>query len=221
MTLRTTLLSALLLAGLAASAQNNLFNTTTTGPAPKAAPGTKTGGPAQPIEVASSGRGTFDLKEEFAIYRENVRVNDPQFFLRCDTLRLSLDLKTNKSTNQPPASSPPSSVPPLTAAPFGSSVGRIRQVDADGHVVFSNKVDSSQAFASHMTYSATNDAFELTGNPRVLKINDKGTNAVVADRIWFYRAKGLFETAGESTTTFHPTRTNSPPANPDSATKKP
>ncbi len=221
MTLRTALLPALLLAGLAASAQNNLFNTSTTGPAPKAGANPKAGGPAKPIEVLADGPCTFSLKDEFALYRVNVRVNDPQFFLRCDTLRLNLDLKANRGTNQPATSPPPSGTAPLTAAPFGASVGRIRQVDADGHVIFSNKVDSSQAFASHITYYATNDAFELTGKPKLLKINEKGTNTVIAERIWYYRAKGLFETEGEGGTTFNPTRTNLSGTSPDSAPKKP
>lgn len=203
MTFRTALLSVLLPAGLAASAQNNLFNVSTT------APVTKPGGVSQPIEVLADGPGTFSLKEEFALYKINVRVNDPQFFLRCDSLRLHLDLKAGKGTNQPAAGVTTPATLPLTG-PMG---GRVREAEAVGNVIFSNKVDFSQAYANRVIYQATNDAFELTGNARVIK----GTLTNSATKIIFHRAKGLFEAIGDVRTEGSYT----PPASTNSATKKP
>ena len=78
------------------------------------------------------------------------------------------------------------------------------------NVVFSNKVDSTQAFADRVVYQATNDAFELTGNVRVLR----GEFTSRAPKFLYYRAKGRFESEGESVTTFTPANTNAP-------TKKP
>ena len=199
MTLRPTIITALLLAGSAAHAQNNLFSTSTTSPAPKP------GGAPQPIEVLADGPGTFSLKEEFALYKVNVRVNDPQFFLRCESLRLNLDLKAGKGTNQPVATAQTPGSSPLTA-PMG---GRVRAAEAFGGVIFSNKVDFSQAYADRVIYQATNDAFELTGNARVIK----GTITNWADKILFQRAKGQFDFSGNVRTegTYTPANTNSAP----------
>ena len=202
MTLRITFLLALLLGGLTASAQNNLFSTSTS------CPTVKTNGAPQPIEVLAEGGGTFSLKEEFAFYRGNVRVNDPQFFLRCETLRLNLDMKAAKGTNQPDASAQGTNTPPLTA-PMG---GRVREAEALGNVAFSNKVDGSQAFADRVVYRATNDAFELTGNARM--VSRTITNS--APTIYYYRAQGRFEAVGFVRTegTYTPTKTNTPPTKP-------
>ncbi len=186
------LLPAALLA-LAASAQNNLFSTSTTSPAAKAA------GPSQPIEVRA-GSGSFSLREEYALYRGEVRVNDAQFFLSCESLRLNLDMKPAKAAQPPPA------VPPLTT----KMGGRVRSAEADGNVTFSNKVDGSQAFASRAVYHATNDAFVLTGKARVIKSGLTTT----ADQIIYFRAKGDFEAIGNIRTEFTPTATNSTPAKP-------
>lgn len=202
MTVRTFLPLALM-AGLAAvSAQNTLFNTSTTAPiAPKAVAG------PQPIEVLASGPASISLTDGVATYKTNVRVNDPQFFLRCESLRLLLDLKSVKSTNQPPATpSPPSTNTP----PLNAMGGRIREAEALGNVVFSNKVDSTQAFADRVVYQATNDAFELTGDVRVLR----GEFTSRAPKFLYYRAKGVFESYGESTTTFTPAKTNAPAKKP-------
>ena len=195
-------LSLLVSAGmvaLAASAQNNLFNPSTSSPvaqAPKR---------VQPIEVLASA-GSFSLKEEFALYRGDVRVNDAQFFLSCDRLRLNLDMKQSKA--EPPRAANPvaPAVPPLTA-PMG---GRVRSAEAFGNVVFSNKVDSSQAFASNAVYQATNDAFVLTGKARVIKSGLITT----ADQIIYFRARGDFEAVGNIRTEFTPSATNSPSKNP-------
>lgn len=202
MTPRATLFSALLLTGLVASAQNNLFSTSTTAPAQKPA------GTPQPIQVHSDGPGTFSLKDEFALYKVNVRVNDPQFFLRCESLRLDLDLKATKGTNQPIAGAQSPTNSPLTA-PMG---GRVRAVEALGNVTFSNKVDFSQAYAERIIYQATNDAFELTGSARVIK----GTITNWADKILFQRAKGQFDFSGNVRTegTYTPATTNSAPKKP-------
>ena len=70
-----------LLAGLAAAgAQNNLFNTSTTAPVVAKA--------AQGIEIQASGGGTFSLTNGTATYQKNVRVNDAQFFLGCESLQI-------------------------------------------------------------------------------------------------------------------------------------
>ena len=195
MRLPLLLLPAALLA-LAASAQNNLFNTSTTSPAAKAA------GTNQPIEVLA-GSGSFSLKEEYALYRGDVRVNDVQFFLSCERLRLNLDMKQTKAAQPPPANAAVPAVAPLTA-PMG---GRVRSAEADGGVVFSNKVDASQAFAARAVYYATNDAFVLTGQAKVIKSGLTTT----ADQIIYYRAKGDFEAVGNIRTEFTPTTTNSAP----------
>lgn len=199
MTLRTALLPMLLLAAFAASAQNNLFNTSTTSPTAKA------GKASQPIEVLA-GSGAFSLKEEYALYRGEVRVNDAQFFLSCENLRLNLDLKTAKAPAASSTNAAGQVVPPLTA-PMG---GRVRSAEADGNVIFSNKVDSAQAYAARAVYQATNDAFVLTGKARVIKSGITTT----ADRIIYLRAKGDFEAEGNVRTEFVPTTTNSAPKNP-------
>lgn len=197
--MRTALLPMLLLAALAARAQNNLFSTSTTSPAARAARA------PQPIEVLA-GAGAFSLKDEYALYRGEVRVNDAQFFLSCDNLRLNLDLKPAKAAQQPPANVAAPAVPPLTA-PMG---GRVRSAEADGNVVFSNKVDSSQAYATRAVYHATNDAFVLTGKARVIKSGSITT----ADQIIYYRTKGEFEAVGNFRTEFVPPSTNSAPKHP-------
>lgn len=189
----------LLLAALAASAQNNLFNTSTTSPAAKA------GKAPQAIEV-QAGSGAFSLKDEYALYRGGVRVNDAQFFLSCENLRLNLDMKPAKAAQPPPANAAAPAVPPLIA-PVG---GRVRSAEADGNVVFSNKVDSAQAYAARAVYQATNDAFVLTGKARVIKSGITTT----ADQIIYHRAKGDFEAVGNVRTEFVPTSTNSAPKNP-------
>ncbi|MEN9572531.1 MAG: LptA/(LptD N-terminal domain) transport protein [Verrucomicrobiota bacterium] len=196
MNVRSYLLLALL-AGLAvASAQNNLFSPSTTAPVPaKAGPG------AQGIEVEATGGGTFSLTTGTATYKTNVRVNDPQFFLRCESLRLLLDLKSLGGTNAAPATPAPTNAPPLTA--MG---GRIREAEALENVVFSNKVDATQAFADRLVYQVTNDAFELTGNVRVIR----GEFTSRAPKFLYYRAKGEFVSIGESTMTFTPANTNAP-----------
>jgi lipopolysaccharide export system protein LptA len=195
MTFRIALLPGLLLTVLAGSAQNNLFSTSTTSPTAKA------GVAPQPIEV-QAGSGSFSLKDEYALYRGAVRVNDAQFFLSCENLRLNLDMKPAKAT-QPSATN---AVPPLTA-PMG---GRVRSAEADGGVVFSNKLDASQAFASHAIYQATNDAFVLTGKARIIRSGITTT----ADRIIYHRAKGDFEAEGNVRTEFVPASTNSAPKKP-------
>lgn len=209
MILRTTFLLALLLGGLAASAQNNLFSTSTTSPT------VKTNGAPQPIEVLADGGGTFSLKDEFAFYRGNVRVNDSQFFLRCETLRLNLDMKAAKGTNQSTSSAPASATPPLTA-PMG---GRVRDAEALGNVAFSNKVDASQAFADRVVYRATNDAFELTGNARMVSRDFTNTAPV----IYYYRAEGRFEAVGITATSgaYTPAKTNKSSTLPTTAPKQP
>ncbi|PAW81059.1 MAG: hypothetical protein B9S33_17350 [Pedosphaera sp. Tous-C6FEB] len=196
MNVRSVLSIALLVGLAAASAQNNLFNTSTTSPAaPKAGAG------PQPIEVLSSGPGSIDIPRGLATYKQNVRVNDPQFFLRCESLRLSLDLKGSKATNQPTATPALTNAPPLTA--MG---GRIQEAEALENVVFSNKVDSTQAFADRVVYRSTNDAFELTGNVRVIR----GEFTSRAPKFLYFRSKGVFESQGESSTTFTPANTNAP-----------
>ena len=92
------------------------------------------------------------MKTDKLTYQKNVRVNDPQFFLRCENLELQLDLSGNKRTNQPAA--------PL-ATPFGGGIRGIREVDATGGVLFSNKVDGSHALADRIQYFATNDVFDI------------------------------------------------------------
>lgn len=186
-----------LLAGLAiASAQNNLFSPSTTAPVPA-----KAGVGAQGIVVQADGGGTFSLTNGTATYRTNVQVNDPQFFLRCESLRLLLDLKSSGATNAPAAPPAPTNTPPLTA--MG---GRIREVEALGDVVFSNKLDGVQAFADRVVYQASNDVFELTGNARVLQ----GDFTSRAPKFLYSRAKGVFEAFGQTSTTFTPSKTNAP-----------
>lgn len=178
-------LCGLLLATMLGTTAQTLFNTSTTGPAPIK------GTAPQPIEIQSSGQASFSMKTDKLTYQTNVRVNDPQFFLRCENLMLQLDLAGTRKTNQPP---------PLTA-PFSGAIRGIREVDATGGVIFSNKVDGSHALADRIQYFATNDAFELTGNARVVKTF--GTNNVVtnsAPRIVFHRARGEFVSFGEVTT---------------------
>jgi lipopolysaccharide export system protein LptA len=85
--------------------------------------------------------------------------------------------------------------------------GRVRSAEADGGVVFSNKVDASQAFAARAVYYATNDAFVLTGQARFIKSGLTTT----ADQIIYFRAKGDFEAVGNIRTEFTPTATNSAP----------
>ncbi len=200
MTLRTLLLPALLLAGAAAPAQTSLFSPSTSAPVPK---GTRA---TQAIEVQAQA-GTFSLKDEYALYRGGVRVDDPQFFLSCETFRLNLDLKA-AGTNQPSTNAVGQVIPPLTA-PMG---GRVRSAEAHGNVVFSNKVDAAQAFANQIHYASSNDAFELTGNARFIR----GPITTKADKILYYRSKGEFEAMGNVRTegTYSPTSTTN-------ATKKP
>ncbi len=203
MTPRTLLLPVLLLTGFVAGAQNNLFSPSTSGPVAKG------GRPMQAIEVQAQS-GTFSLKDELALYRGGVRVNDPQFFLTCETFRLNLDLKAGQGTNQPPTNTVVQAVPPLVGpGPMG---GRVRSAEAHGNVVFSNKVDASQAFATHINYVGSNDVFELTGNARFIR----GTITTMADKILYYRSKGEFEASGNVRTegTYTPGGTNN-------ATKKP
>lgn len=200
MNVRSFLPLALLVGIAAAGAQTNLFNPSTTAPAaPKASPG------PQPIEIQASGGGTFSLTNGTATYQKNVRVNDPQFFLRCESLRLLLDLKGLAGTNAPPATPLPTNAPPLMAPG-----GRIREAEALENVVFSNKVDATQAFADRLVYQVTNDAFELTGNVRVIR----GDFTSHAPKFLYYRAKGEFVSIGESTMTFTPTKTNAPAKKP-------
>lgn len=209
MTLRNFVLTSLMLAGFSANAQNSLFSTSTSSPT------VKTNGAPQPIEVLADGGGTFSLKDEFAFYRGNVRVNDPQFFLRCETLRLNLDMKAAKGTNQPVSSASAPANPPLTA-PMG---GRVREAEALGNVAFSNKVDGSQAFADRVVYRATNDAFELTGNARMVSRNFTNSAPV----IYYYRAEGRFEAVGITATSgaYTPAKTNKSSTLPATAPKQP
>lgn len=202
MTMRTLLLPVLLLAAAAAPAQTtSLFSPSTSGPVTKGARAT------QAIEVQAQA-GTFSLKDEYALYRGGVRVNDPQFFLSCETFRLNLDLKGAATTNQPPTNAVGQVIPPLTA-PMG---GRVRSAEAHGNVVFSNKVDAAQAFANQIHYASSNDAFELTGNARFIR----GPITTKADKILYFRSKGEFEATGNVRTegTYSPTSTTN-------ATKKP
>jgi len=193
------LLLPVTLLALAAGAQNNLFSTSTTSPA------TKAGKAPQPIEVLA-GSGSFSLKDEYALYRGEVRVNDAQFFLSCQNLRLNLDMKPTKSVTVASTNAARQVTSPLTA-PMG---GRVRSAEADGNVVFSNKVDASQAFANRAVYYATNDAFVLTGKARVIKSGITTT----ADQIIYHRAKGDFEAVGNVRTEFVPASTNAAPKNP-------
>ena len=196
MNVRSFILLALL-AGLAgAGAQNNLFSPSTTAPV-----ASKAGAGALGIEIQADGGGTFSLTNGTATYRTNVRVNDPQFFLRCESLRLLLDLKSVGGTNAPAAPPATTNAPPLTA--IGS---RVREVEAVGDVAFSNKVDGVQAFADRVVYQASNDVFELTGNARVLQ----GDFTSRAPKFLYNRAKGVFEAFGQTSTTFTPSKTNAP-----------
>jgi len=204
MNLRTLPLGATLAALLATVSAQNLFNTSTTGPAPKR------GSVPQPIEIQSSGQASFSMRTDTVTYQKNVRVNDPQFFLHCEHLVLQLDLTGSKGTNRPAgkASTPPPATTPGTNAaagplttPFGGGIRGIREVDATGGVFFSNKVDGSHALADRIQYFATNDTFELTGNAKVVKnfgVNNVITNS--AQRILFLRAKGEFISLGDVTT---------------------
>ena len=200
MNVRSFLPLALLVGIAAAGAQTNLFNPSTTAPAaPKAGPG------PQPIEIQASGGGTFSLTNGTATYQKNVRVNHPEFSLNCESLRLLLDLKGLAGTNAPPATPTPTNASPLMAPG-----GRIREAEALVNVVFSNKVDFTQAFADRLVYQVTNDAFELTGNVRVIR----GEFTSHAPKFLFFLAKREFVSFGESTTTFTPTKTNAPAKKP-------
>lgn len=199
MTLRIVPLAGLLLAALAAGAQNNLFSTSTTSPAAKA------GKAPQPIEVLA-GSGAFSLKDEYALYRGEVRVNDAQFFLSCENLRLNLDMKPAKSVTVASTNAAGQVMTPLTA-PMG---GRVRSAEADGGVVFSNKVDASQAFANRAVYQASNDAFVLTGKAKVIR----GTITTWADQITYFRAKGDFDAVGNLRMEYGPPSTNAAPKKP-------
>jgi hypothetical protein len=216
---------ALLAAGSLALAQNNnLFNVTTTGPtapAPKATSGGRTNGVPQPIEVLAEGRGIFSLKEEYAEYHDNVRVNDPEFFLRCESLRLNLDLKAAKGTNAvPPAATNLTNLAnPGTNAPGVSPLispmgGRVRSALALGNVYFSNKLDLRLAFADRMDYQASNDVFTLTGNARIIQ----GTITNNAPVIYYYRTEGRLEAVGNvQTVGTYAGKTNSPAAKTNAA----
>lgn len=71
-------------------------------------------------------------------------------------------------------------------------------------------MDATQAFADRLVYQVTNDAFELTGNVRVIR----GDFTSHAPKFLYYRAKGEFVSIGESTMTFTPTKTNAPAKKP-------
>ena len=217
---------------LALAQSNNLFNVTTTGPtapAPKPISGTRTNGVPQPIEVLAEGRGIFSLKEEYAEYHDNVRVNDPQFFLRCESLRLNLDLKAAKGTNAvPPVTlrtnlpavtnatslANPGTNPPAVSPLISPMGGRVRSALALSGVYFSNKVDLTLAFADRMDYQASNDVFTLTGNARMIR----GTITNNAPVIYYYRTEGRLEAVGNvQTVGTYAGKTNSPAAKTNAA----
>lgn len=197
-----------------ARAQNNLFSTSTTAPATNRT----TAGP-RPIDVAASGGHTLTLTNSLALvtYRNNVRVNDPEFFLHSQSLHLVLDLKGQRpaqaaATNAPPANSATNSAPPL-----GHMGNFIHQATADGGVLLSNKLDGSFAVAKRAIYFATNDIFELQGDAFVVKrFNAETAITNTAPRILFLRAERQFVFEGMSTT-----GGNLTPANTNSAPKKP
>ena len=218
---------------LALAQNNNLFNVTTTGPttpAPKTTSSGRTNGVPQPIEVLAEGRGIFSLKEEYAEYHDNVRVNDTQFFLRCESLRLNLDLKAAKGTNAVPSvtirTNPPAATSGTNLATAGTNTpavsplispmgGRVRSALALGSVYFSNKLDLTLAFSDRMDYQASNDVFTLTGNARMIK----GTITNNAPIIYYYRTEGRLEAFGNVQTvgTYSGSKTNSPTAKTNAA----
>ncbi|MEQ2006422.1 MAG: hypothetical protein ABMA26_06465 [Limisphaerales bacterium] len=207
MTARSCLLLFLFVGLATAAAQTVPFSTSTTAPT---APTAK-GGP-RPIDVLSSGGSTLNITNGLVTYSKNVRVNDPQFFLRCESLHLLLDLKRAKGAKPPDAAAATNS-PPLIG-PTGSF---LIEVDATGGILFSNKADGSYAVADRGRYFATNDAFELTGNAQLVK-KLGGDNIVTnsAPRIMFFRAQGLLMSYGESSTggKVTPPNTNSPAKKP-------
>ena len=205
---RSSLLLFLFVGLTVAAAQTIPFSTSTTAPA-----AAKTKGGPRPIDVLSSDGATFNITNGLVTYSKNVRVNDPQFFLHCESLHLLLDLKKATGAKlQPDAASTTNSSPLI--GPTGSF---LIEVDATGGILFSNKADGSYALADRGRYFATNDAFELTGNAQLVK-KLGGDNIVTnsAPRIMFFRAQGQLISYGESATggKITPPNTNSPAKKP-------
>jgi lipopolysaccharide transport protein LptA len=81
----------------------------------------------------------YDSQIGVAIYRGNVRVNDPQMELTCEVLTVRL-----------PAAG-----------------GTVESIVAEQSVVILNKQDKSRATGAKAVYTSASEVVELTGDPRI------------------------------------------------------
>ena len=155
----------------------------------------------------------FDRDKGVALYKGNVRVQDPEMDLFCEEMLVRFGSPTNRvsATNSPP---PKSSVTNAPAKPLMGIGGRIDSIIALRSVVIVNKKDKSRATGEKAVYNGQTDVIELTGNP-VLE-TEQGTllgEIIEMDR----RNNRLSAKKARMDIIQDPTKTNAPPPKSKSA----
>lgn len=150
----------------------------------------------------------FDRDKGVALYKGNVRVQDPEMDLFCEEMLVRFGSPTNRvsATNAPPSKGSATNAP---AKPLMGIGGRIDSIIALRSVVIVNKKDKSRATGQKAVYNAQTDVIELTGNP-VLE-TEQGTllgEIIEMDR----RNNRLSAKKARMDIIQDPTKTNTPPA---------
>ncbi len=149
----------------------------------------------------------FDRDKGVALYKGNVRVQDPEMDLFCEEMLVRFGSPTNRvsATNAPPTTGSATNGP---ARPLMGIGGRIDSIIALRSVVIVNKKDKSRATGQKAVYNAATDVIELTGNP-VLE-TEQGTllgEIIEMDR----RNNRLSAKKARMDIVQPPTKTNAPP----------
>ena len=150
----------------------------------------------------------FDRDKGVALYKGNVRVQDPEMDLICEEMIVRFGSPTNRvaATNAPAANGSATNGP---ARPLMGIGGRIDSIIALRSVVIVNKKDKSRATGQKAVYNGATDIIELTGNP-VLE-TEQGTllgEIIEMDR----RNNRLSAKKARMDIILPPTKTNAPPA---------
>ena len=156
----------------------------------------------------------FDRDKGVAVYKGNVRVQDPEMDLLCEEMVVRFSSPTNRlaATNAPVTTGSVTNGP---ARPLMGIGGRIDSIIALGSVVIVNKKDKSRATGQKAVYNAATDIIELTGNP-VLE-TEQGTllgETIEMDR----RNNRLSAKKARMDIVQPPTKTNAPPGKAKSST---
>lgn len=142
-----------------------------------------TNNPAGPGTVITSGDFDYDRNTGFAVFRKNVRVDNPQIKLVCETLTASLlpgDARTNNQLNNIVAED-------NVAIDYQDAQGEKTHAVADKAVYISSVVNG-----------VTNKVLNLTGNPVLERTN----GWIMADLISMNSANGTIRGEGNQHTIF-------------------